>query len=258
MFNPVALELQRLVENPDINAAQLSAAVARDPSLVAQVLRLANASRYAGLSKISTIEQALLRLGTHQVCRLAIAAAQFSLYKSKNRVLGIHMTNAWNHAYACAVGARWIAEKSGYADLAEAAFLGGLLHDIGNLLILMVMEDIEASTKSAMNFSDALLGDILGGLHCESGYMLMQCWNLPDLYCNIARDHHLAGDHSRNELLMFIRLMDQVCQRMGIGCDAAPGILPAASDEANALGLREIALAELEVVLEESMELQAA
>lgn len=97
-FNPVALELQHLVENPDINDAQLSAAVTRDPALVAQVSRLANASRYARLSKTSTIEQALPRLGTNQVCRLATAATRFSLYKSKNRVLGSHMTNAWNLA----------------------------------------------------------------------------------------------------------------------------------------------------------------
>ena len=253
VFNRVVLELQRRMNDPDVGTRQLEAVIAKDPALVAQVLRLANSSRYAGLNKIATVDQALLRLGTQQVCRLALAASQLSLYKTKYLPLESYMADSWNRAYASAIGAGWIAERTGHAGMAQAAFLAGLLHDVGNLLILMVLEDIEMKAGTNRQFSASLINDILNSLHCECGYMLMQRWNLPEIYCNAARDHHLQALDARDDLIMVVRLMDMVCLRMGIGCTADPALLPAASPEAENLGISEITLAELEVFLEESL-----
>lgn len=258
VFNAAVLDLQDSLNDQRIGNKQIESLIMKDPALVVQVLRLANGARFAGLNKIATIEQALMRLGTRQVCQLAIAAAQLSLYKSKLPFLQTYMTDSWNRAYASALGTSWLARRIGRIDLADAAFLSGLLHDVGDLLILMVIEQIAGKGGSSANFSAQLIKESLASLHCESGHMLMQRWNLPETYCHIARDHHCEEVDSRDSLLLMVRLMDQVGENMGIGRPSDPNLLPAASQEAQTLGASEIMLAELEVFMEESMGMEPA
>ena len=253
VFNPVALELQEVLRNENVNASSIEAAVGKDPALVAQILRLANSSIYAGLHEITTMHQALMRLGSKQVSRLATAAAQLSLYQSKDALVASYMTGLWQQAYASALGASWIAEKSGYRDVAEAAFLAGLLHDVGKLLILNAIEDFTAKQQLAQAPPRTLVDEMIESLHSEYGHLLMTRWNLPNVYCVVGRDHHNADFKQDQVLLIMVRLLDQVCARLGIGCCANPQVVPAASPEAQALGLNDIQMAELEIMLEDSM-----
>lgn len=87
-------------------------------------------------------------------------------------------------------------------------------------------------------------------MHCEFGHDLM---HLPDIYAITERDHHLANSDSGNVLMVIVRLVDQITRTMGIGCPAEPTLEPAASEEAGALILSEVAIADLEVTLEDKL-----
>jgi len=258
VFNPVALELQQLLNDDETPNATIEATIQRDPALVLQVLRMANSSMYAGLAETTTLRQALTRVGSKQVVRLALAAAQLSLYQSRNALCKRYMGGMWQAAYASASGAAWLAEKSGHSQLSEQAFLAGLLHDVGKLVILRAVEQLANESAIQGPLSDAVVEEMLESLHCEYGYELMQLWNLPEQYRVVGRDHHAAHCNVGNVLLVAVRLADQVCRKLGIGCAPDPDVMPAASEEANALRLGEIMLADLEVNLEESLELKAA
>jgi HD-like signal output (HDOD) protein len=253
VFNPVALELQEVLRDEGADASRIEATIGKDPALVVQVLRMANSSLYAGLNEITTLRQALMRLGAKQVSRLAIAAAQLSLYRSKDALVASYMTGLWQQAYASALGASWIAEKSGHQDLAETAFLAALLHDIGKLFILKAIEDIAGKEQPAQSLPLTLIDDMLESLHCEYGHLLMKRWNFPDAYCTVGRDHHNENYENGQVILIMVRLLDQVCARLGIGCIGDPQIMPSASPEAQALGLNDIRMAELEIMLEDNM-----
>jgi hypothetical protein len=69
----------------------------------------------------------------------------------------------------------------------------------------------------------------------------------------IGRDHHLPQCNTGNVLMVAVRLIDQVCRKMGIGCNAEPDLMPAASEEASALMMTDVALADLEVTLEDKL-----
>jgi HD-like signal output (HDOD) protein len=253
MFNPVALELQKALADEDAAPAAIESMIAKDPALVGQVLRMANSSLYSGLAEITTVRQALLRLGVKQVARLAIAAAQHSLYGARNPALGGRLADLWRQAYASALGASWIAEKCGHRDSAEPAFLAGLLHDIGKLVILRALEEVATERADGAELPGTLVEEMLESLHCDSGYELMKRWNLPDRYCVVGRDHHKPDYDASHVLLVIVRLLDQVCAKLGIGRAAAPDLVPAASAEAQLLGLSELQLAELELALEDGL-----
>jgi len=252
MFNAVALELQGALKDENATPASMEAILAKDPALAGQVLRMANSSAFAGLAQIATMRQALMRLGMTQVARLALAAAQLSLYRSKSPLISGYMGNLWRQAYACARGASWLAERCGRPGIAESAFLAGLLHDIGKLLILRALEEI-VERNGAQPMAGSLVEEVVESLHSEIGYELMKKWNLPEAYCVVGRDHHLERFDASQVLIGIVRLMDQVCAKMGIGGDADPDMVPAASPEAQSLGMTEIQLAELEIELEDCM-----
>ncbi|MFM9967164.1 MAG: HDOD domain-containing protein [Burkholderiales bacterium] len=258
VFNPAALELQKIMQDENVSNAQIEATLQSDPALAVQVLRMANSSLYAGLSEITTLRQALMRVGSKQILRLAMAAAQLGLYRSKSPLCRRYMEEMWRAASASATGAAWLAEKSGHGALSEQAFLAGLLHDVGKLVILRVIEEIAAAPPNGKPIPDNVITEMLDALHCEYGYDLMRRWNLPEQYCLVGREHHAPDCNTGNVLMVTVRLADQICRKLGVGCDAEPELMPAASDEAAALRIGEIQLADLEVTLEDQVGLLAA
>lgn len=258
VFNSVALEVQKLINDQSVPVARIESTLLRDPALSAQVLRMANSSMYAGLSSVTTLRQALTRVGAQQVMRLVLAAAQVSLYQSHHPLFKRHLAAMWQAAYASAIGAAWVAHKSGHGEMAEQAFVAGLLHDVGKLVILRSIEKLSLEKGLEGPLPDSVAAEMIDALHCEFGYELMRRWNLPEVYCAIGRDHHLPECDTGNVLMVSIRLVDEVCRKMGIGCTAQPNLMPAASEEANALLINDVALADLEVTLEDKLGLKVA
>jgi HD-like signal output (HDOD) protein len=252
VFNPVALRLQRALQNEATEIADIEKMIVEDQSLASQILRVANAAFYKGLQQITTIRKALIRLGIEQVAHLAsVVALQQLQHKSRDEFLR-YQEQLWRHAFASAMGCKWIAERCGYRSEAENAFMAGLLHNIGQLALLKIIEDLRAAGTIRADLPESLIVEILDSdLHTGQGYLLAKQWNLPDEYCVVARDHHREITDASDSLLLFVRLNDQACEKVGIGLRGDPTIALAATAEARALGLSEVALAELEIMLED-------
>lgn len=256
VFNPIALEVQKMGADENVSLSKIEATLVRDPALSAQILRMANSSMYSGLSAVATLRQALSRIGSTQVVRLALAAAQVSLYQPRHPLFKSRMSSMWKTAYASALGAAWIASRSGHTEMAEQAFLAGLLHDVGKLVVMRSIEKLVLEGKIEGPLPDSVVMEMIDALHCEFGYDLMKRWNLPEAYCVIGRDHHLQQCDTGNVMMVCVRLIDEVCRKMGISGPAEPDLMPAAGEEAQALMLTEVTLADLEVTLEDKLGLK--
>jgi HD-like signal output (HDOD) protein len=253
VFHTVAVKLQQLLATQGFNIEDVIDLISEDQSLAGSVLKVANSSYYAGLTKIATIKDAIIRLGAQEIANMAMLASQFSMYRSSNQTLNEMMKGLWNHALACAAGAKWLARKSGYHGLAPEAFMGGLMHDIGKLALLKVLDDIIRNHETTAYISDQLIIEVMSTLHEEVGYNLMKAWNLPDFYCDIASGHHKQEFDHNNILLVLVRLSNVACKKLGkdiSGID--PSVAIFSTPEAHYLGLKEIALAELEIVIEDA------
>jgi HD-like signal output (HDOD) protein len=254
-FPAVATKLQQALHDRNTRVSDLEKMIIGDQALASQILRVANSSFYTGLQRISTIQKAVIRLGIRKVAMLAMAVSQRSLYLTRSPLLSHYMEKLWQHAFASALSSQWLANHSGCKQQADDAFMAGLLHNIGQLVILRVIDELSADKQlTGIQMPENLLKEVLdSSMHNAQGYVLMKRWNLPDEYCIVARDHHREPYNSDNMLLVIIRLADQACQKLGIGLYSDPHIALAALPEAHTLGLEEIVLAEVEILLEDSV-----
>lgn len=253
VFHAVALKLQQVLSRPEFRLEEVNRLISADPGLVSQVLRVANSSYYAGLSKVGTMHEAIVRLGSREVASIAMLATQQDQYRSEDPRFNAMMQVLWKHAFCCAVGSKWLAQRTGYDMMVQEAFLAGLLHDIGNLFLLKVMEQIGKAQKLPGGLNQSIISEVLASMHVEQGYQLLQAWHLPESYCAVVAGHEAEQWDQGNPLLAMVRLADQSCKKLGIGMHKDPALHLFGSAEAQVLGLKEIALAELEIVLEDAL-----
>ena len=256
VFHSVAVRLQQTLAKSEFTIEEVLELIREDQSLSSKVLKIANSSYYAGLSKVTTIKEAIIRLCAQEIANIAMMASQFESYHSSNEILNSNMKALWSHAFSCAVGAKWLARKAGYPDISSQAFMAGLLHDIGKLALLKVMDDITRSGESRISLTTPLIDEILTTMHEEVGYNLMRSWSLPETYATIAIQHHNTEFDTGNTLLVVVRLSNEACRKVGKDIKKHPEIALISCPEVQALGLKEIALAELEIVVEDAGELE--
>jgi HD-like signal output (HDOD) protein len=255
VFPPLALQLQNLLHRENANINQIAAMIAEDQAVASHLLRVANSAFFAGLSKVSTIKDAILRLGCQQVTSLVLLVTQQQQYRSQHKFLSMYIGSLWKHAASCAMGTKWLAERLGYRAMAQEAFLAGLLHDIGKLFLLKVLENIHTAGKYNLNLSKPVVSEVLESMHTLQGALLLEQWNLPELYCEVARTHHQEEYDANNAILAMVRLVNGACHKLGIGLQHDPTLVLAATTEAQTLEVPELLLAELEIMLEDAMEL---
>lgn len=253
VFHAVAVKLQQVLSRPDFNIDEVHQLIMADSGLVSQVLRAANSSFYSGLSRIGTIREAIIRLGSKEVANLAMVTTQQDLYRSADPKYNALMQTLWKHAFCCAVGSKWLAQKTGLSGQAQEAFLAGLLHDIGKLILLKIIEEVCREEEYRVAANAAVLAEVLKILHVEEGHRLMERWHMPAAYCRVVAGHEDEKWDRSDTLLAVVRLANLACRKLGIGLRSDEGAVLFACAEAQLLGLKEVALAELEIVIEDAL-----
>src|SRR5262249_59865374 len=181
-------------------------------------------------------------------------ASHRSTYEAKDPTLCKMIHTLWTHASATALAANWLAGRLGFGkDVESEAFVGGLLHDVGKLVILRAIDEIQTEKASLLVFSQALLDEILATAHTTLGYTFLRHWDVPEVYCEIARDHHLQEFDQSKIPLVSVRLADHAGSKIGLSLNPNPSIILSALPEAQCLNAGEILLAELEIMMEDSL-----
>lgn len=250
--NQTAVQLQEIIAAPDYDIQEILQIIESDQALTAEILRVANSPFYGGLAEITTIRNAVVRLGGAEVARLAIAAIEKENYRVRDVSLAKFMVPLWNHAMGVAMGSRWLARRLGYGDREHEAFIAGLLHDVGKLLLVRVCDDLKERGIITQDVPDAVVREILEAGHCRHGEALLQHWGLPSVYRKIVREHHGKEIDEHDTLLLIVRLSNIACRSLGIGLESESSLNMSATEEAHLLDVDDILLAELSIMLEDS------
>lgn len=250
IFDTSVQRIQKEIAKEDPDLRVIETLIGRDPALTSQVLKAANSAFFEGLTKVSTLHNAVIRLGIGEILLILLQHDNLGFIDS---FCGSLIEKLWRHSMGCAIGARWLAKQCGFDALAHEAYIAGLLHDVGKLLLITVVESITRSGKKKLRPSDVLLDEVLESFHAEHGHLLLQNWNLPESYCKVAREHHYEDVDPNDTLLIIVRLANKACNKLGISLAKDTSIILAATPEANLLGLSEIFLAELEITIEDSL-----
>jgi len=184
----ILLRTIELCSRPDKGLKEIAGLISQDPALSERVLRLVNSAYFGLKQKISTIAEGLLLLGQDAVKNIAISSSVYQVFQGPPARHGLNLKNFWWHSLRCAVTARLLAVKTAYPS-ADEAFLAGLLHDIGKILLWSSFrkEYSAAGTLPAVERH-------LGLTHAEAGAWLVGRWELASFLADAVRYHHERAD----------------------------------------------------------------
>ena len=242
VFHMVALELQHHLEKPDFSMGRTISLVNEDQSLAGHILKMANSAAYIGRVPIETIKDAVIRLGSRQVCNIAMTVSQSSLHSSKNEVVHALMQSLWEPSYSCAVGCQWVAQNTGHRQYADQAYMAGLLHDIGKLFLLKAMERLNIMGVAEADLERDLLMEVFAAHHVEQGRRLMKQWKLPEIYYHIVADHHNDSVDPDDTVMVIVRFVNAACKVKGLGLECNEELPLLELPEAAVLGFDEAML----------------
>ena len=188
----VAHEVLVAVNDTDASLTHIARALAREPGLAARVVSMANSAFYADQRAIHSIEEAVVRLGLNRVRVLAasiLLAQQFDTSACRP----FRMDRYWHAAVATAFCAARVSRCLSSADVAEdVAYLAGLLHNIGLLLLVHVFPKemsvvLAAANDGGRGSLPALAQEELGIDHHAAGALLLSEWGMSKEVVVVAR-----------------------------------------------------------------------
>ena len=186
-------QLQHILDSDDASSATIAHCLRNDPALSAHVLRIANSSLYNLSSKIDTISRAVTIIGHNAVHNLVLASSAVGLF-NKRKMPYFNIQEYWEHSIRSAILAQKLAEQC-HVLHSESYFVGGLLHDIGTMVIAMKLPELARTLY--MRFADEMtpIHEIemmtLGFTHAEVGGELLTSWSLPSHLIEAVRYHDL-------------------------------------------------------------------
>ncbi len=161
-----------------------------DPAMTAKVLRMANSPYFGMPNKVGSMSQAVMTLGSKVITALALSSSVYDM--TGKWASSVDRTRFWRHSLCVAITARRIAEtvKIGYP---EEAFIGGLLHDIGILILESSFPDKYSKIWKKVSMGEkleTLEENVWGTNHARVGQFLLQQWHLPEIISSAVGAHH--------------------------------------------------------------------
>lgn len=205
-----------MASDPDVPAFKLAELVGKDQVFASRVLGLANSAFSAPLMYISTVMDAIVRVGTPAV-RNTIVAVSMASRMQDAAVYGNRGHDLFDHSLGTAYMARLVAEHVWVSP--DESFLAGLMHDIGKLLILRMAYDHKRRTGVAVAPAD--LEEAVTERHAMMGALALRRWHLPDTIDDPVMFHHNPSAASRNRKETAVcYLANRLSHRYGFGCEA--------------------------------------
>ncbi|HZV54137.1 MAG TPA: HDOD domain-containing protein [Rhodocyclaceae bacterium] len=188
----VLLRFLRMTEDDRASMEDLAKVVGQDPALSAHVLIAANSAALRRGRELKSLDQCLVALGTRLVRTMAACLAIQSVFARTVGDQSYDLAGFWSHSLQVAELSRGIAAKLDRADF-EEAYLAGLLHDVGQLLLLGGMGGRYGALLAWSRDEEALLAlerPELGTDHAAVGAWLVDQWKLSSFMADAVLFHH--------------------------------------------------------------------
>ncbi|MBX3008389.1 MAG: HDOD domain-containing protein [Melioribacteraceae bacterium] len=216
----IILEVNHHLSSDPGNMVKLGKLISRDQGLTTKVVAVANSPLYGLQRKVTSIEFALMIMGTDEIQRIVTAVSlSDSLKFSSNE--NFNYLDYWKHSMVVGAAAKDISIRLGFSDLSGEAFLAGMLHDVGMQIIAQYFPNeyvaiIDAS-KNGRKFFDAEK-EILGVGHDFIGKELSLKWKLPESISEAIEHHHLPSSSAKHKVLSsIVHLADSMTQEFHVG-----------------------------------------
>lgn len=200
--------LQTLQDETEADLGEISELMLEDPAITAAVLRISNSAMFTGFSATSDLGSAIQRLGLHQVGSLVTSVAHKANFNPSKPGRHEVLRYLWDHALTSAIASRHIIGGRG-----DEAYLAGLLHDVGKLVVLKGLDDIERRS-SGTRFTQEDVEELMEALHAVLGFAALRSWKITDRLCHVALHHHDSNLAADDRLLIGIQAADAIARKL--------------------------------------------
>lgn len=216
----VVFEVTKMLGNSKTTTNQLAELISKDQGLTSKILAVANSPLYGIKRKVSSIEFAILVLGFGDIRNIVTALSLADSIKA-NPSKYFDPYEFWVHSMVVGTAAKGISTNFGF-DFGSEAFVAGILHDMGILVIYKFFSSeftqiIELTNTEKIHILEAE-ERVLGITHQEIGKFLAEKWDLPKVLCDALNYHHRPLKAVENKYFVsIIHLVDYMTHKLGVG-----------------------------------------
>jgi len=228
----VFLTVNRMLSDPHTSAIDVGQVVSSDQVIAAKILKLANSAFYGFAGRVNTIPHAIAVLGFNATKNVVLTTGVLSALNLKKPIDGFNLAAFWKHSAAVGAIARLAADEF-YAQRKEEAFVAGILHDIGKIILAICSPEDFANCMNIATSKGCLFADaekeVLGICHTDIADWINRKWNLPREIATVMISHHknisVLSEHTR--MVAIVKLADVLARGLQLGhpCDHSMPIL---------------------------------
>ena len=215
------------------SAEDVADIIEHDPPLTANILKVANSAYYGSYATIRSLKRAIVTLGFETLKEIVYTIGSVNCFQKKGDEDSDSLSGLWLHSIGTAKACQLISKRMNI-ERPDNAYLFGLMHDIGKILLLI---HFPKHFRSILNLTQEkntqfILAEqeILNTDHTEIGGLLCNIWSLPEDICIAIQSHHDYSDEKKydRDLAKIVELGDYLCRSAEIGYPGdSINILPA-------------------------------
>lgn len=194
----IVLQLHRVLDDPNAGAAQVARLIEQDPALTTRLLRIANSATFGSAgAPLTSVQAAVKRMGLNQVRSVCLVMAVVKAFA--HRRARFDHEAFWSHcATVAGLASRlWARVGDTRAITPEDAYIVGLLHDVGLLILDQYFPEEFAALLESREDPDAPIGALeeahLGIDHGAVASLLIERWSLPSFVADAVFHHNQPG-----------------------------------------------------------------
>jgi putative nucleotidyltransferase with HDIG domain len=190
----VAMRITERMQSPTATIDEVSNLIKSDIGLTSKILRLANSSYYSIPGGVTDVHKALQYLGFNTVAQLVLTSSVFGSFKTQG-TRDFPLKSFWTHSFAVGLFSE-ITARSLQLKNPSDSFVGGLMHDMGKLILMELSTDqlskiIKLSQDQYSSFIDSEKS-MQVPTHVDLGMELAKHWKLPEAIILSIQFHHEA------------------------------------------------------------------
>ncbi len=200
----IAQEIISITNKSTLSIEELKNIVGRDIAIMAKILSVANSAFFRVSGGITNLDDSIMRIGINNVKNIAIGISVLTLLSEGKKTPDF--ARLYNHSFFVGLAARSIARNLKMKN-ADDILIGGLLHDLGYLVLLRYFPDSYNQILSNLKNKKPVLEadkDTIHHTHADIGFWLADKWGLPDTILDTILFHHTPSRAKRNEKLIGI------------------------------------------------------
>jgi len=219
----VVSKIINMVNDPDVSFKHVADEIAKDQAITANILKLCNSAYFSKGKEISSIDRAIVILGLKEVKDIVVIATTKAVLNKVIVGYDLARGELWKHGVAVAMLAKKIATECNQKTIADIAFTGGIIHDVGKTVLALFVQStfkdiLNTVTEKSITFQEAEKV-VMGFDHQQIGEQVAIKWKFPKVLQSIVRYHHepMNAPDDHKMIVSIVHIANTLCLMAGIG-----------------------------------------